>query len=293
MKALLMVTTAIVVISAAPIPLHAADVGGPESGVSTILSFEGGYFFNASPRNAYFDPSDLILDSLSPLQPGAGGGQGRVELGQRLNRSWDYKFGLSAIIAGDDESSSSVDRTTASQSLAMQIVDGEVGYHLGALDSADLRLFAGLRGLHATNDLAWEEAGTNRGASFDDSVSALGPRLGVDLMLPFGGDRFALVGSAAGSVLFGSMESTIATSRNDPAPAEIQDDRTIWNVEAMAGVSMALGANAGLTLGYRAAEFSNLVEDRSDLDKYGNFSDDGSSSVLLHGPFARLTVEIP
>jgi len=71
------------------------------------------------------------------------------------------------------------------------------------------------------------------------------------------------------------------------------ETETIWNVEGMAGVSFGIGENADLTLGYRAALFSGLMSDRSDVEWGGDFSDDGRSDLLVHGPFARLIVEIP
>ena len=61
----------------------------------------------------------------------------------------------------------------------------------------------------------------------------------------------------------------------------------------MAGMAFVVGDNATLTIGYRAAQFGDLMADRSDIDNDGPFSDDGPSDLLVNGPFARLTIEIP
>jgi hypothetical protein len=60
----------------------------------------------------------------------------------------------------------------------------------------------------------------------------------------------------------------------------------------MAGLSMAISEGANLTLGYRAAEFGGLVNERAKLGGL-TFTGKGQSDLLVHGPFARLTMELP
>lgn len=294
MKKLLFATTAIVAFAAQVQFGQAADAGpsGYVDFPTAYISFEAGYDFNASSENVDFEDDDDKLGDLNSLQPGDGGWQGRVALGQRLNEDWDYRVSLSAVVLGADDAQDG--EAEASQSASLQTLDLEVGYHPADLGALEARLFAGIRGLHAQSETNWQ-ADSSKLGQFEDRVYALGPRIGMDLAVPLDTHAIALVGSVSGSVLFGSVQSDESYSGGffDDYDISSSDSQTIWNVEGMAGVSFGIGESADLTLGYRAAQFSGLMVDRSDVDKAGDFSDSGQSDLLLHGPFARLTVEIP
>lgn len=323
MRRFLLTTSALVALVTASSLANAADpeAQGYFDYPTTFISFEGGYFFNASPENASFGSgysSDADkLGSLDSLKPGAGGAQGRFELGQRLDDTWDFKVGLGMITQREDTSDTNFSvkpipsellvvsgTASAAQKIDMQIADIEVGYRPDDLGSLQTRLFGGFRGLHAQTELTLEgtsnfSLGTFNGADklgggFDgqatDDVFVLGPRVGVDLALPVNGHDVALVGSASGSVLFGTVESSTGWAGGSESSS---DSLTVWNVEGMAGMSVGIGERANLTFGYRVAEFGGLTVDRSDVDKMGDFSGDGQSDLLLHGPFARVTIEIP
>ena len=295
MKRFLLTTTAIAALAAHVHLAHAADATGYADFPSAFISFEGGYYFNASPENVDFDDDDFELGNLDSLRPGEGGWQGRFEFGQRLNEEWDYKLGLSAIFLGSESTSDSAENSEASQETNLQILDLEVGYHATAIDGIDARLFVGARGLHAASETSWQ-ADDDKLGQFNDEVYAIGPRIGVDLAVPLDTHDVALVGSLSGSLLFGTVDSDVSYRDDVFYPdfdIDTMDTQTIWNVEAMAGVAFGIGERADLTLGYRVAEFGGLTVDRSDIDKTGDFSTNGQSDLLLHGPFARLTVEIP
>lgn len=310
MKNILLATTAIVAFAVQLHWAHAADIEpvGNVDYPTTFISFEGGVLFDASPSNLGFDAEDDKLGGLGSLGPGTWGGEGRFEFGQAIDRHWDYRIGLSAFALGEDTSQGTSDPSDtdisgvahARENISLQLLDAEIGYRTDDVGALQTRLFAGLRGLHSVTETKWDYDGQgaydrDKLGDFNDEVFALGPRIGLDLALPLSGSNVSLVGSASGSVLFGDTGSRYRfDDGNGGGKLSLwSDSETIWNVEGMAGVAFAIGKNADLTLGYRAAEFSNLMSDRSDVDKEGEFSDDGRSDLLVHGPFARLTVEIP
>lgn len=313
-KRFLLASTALVAFAA---HMHFAQAAEAESVgyvdlPTTFLSFEGGVLFNASPSSTHFDEDDEKLGDLGSLGSGDPGWQGRFELGQRLNDQWDYKVGIAALsipqgtshdaISTDD----AVGDARASQTTSLQLIDAEIGYRPQDIGILQTRLLAGVRGLHSSTRTNWDYQSQgsevfDKLGEFDDEVYAIGPRVGIDLTVPMAETGISLVGSASGSVLFGSIASSyryegfgsVLGPSDDYISSKTIDNQAIWNVEGMAGLSFDLGETADLTLGYRAAQFDGLMVDRSDIDKTGDFSADGNSSLLVHGPFARLTVAIP
>lgn len=293
----LLATTAIVVF-AAPVGLaRAADIdpAGNADYPSAFISFEGGVVFDGSKSNMSFAEDDDKLGELGSLQPGDWGGEGRFTFGQQLHNDWDYRVGVAAIFLGEDTSSAK--GAEASQKTSLQTLDVEIGYRPGDLGALQTRLFAGVRGLHSATTADWshnsEDDKFGRSGEFNDDVYAIGPRIGADLLIPLSASNVALVGSASGSVLLGNAESAYRYEGIDSELTRSISSETVWNAEAMAGVSFGVGERAELTLGYRAAQFWNVMADRSDIKVDGSFNEDGRSDLLVHGPFARLTVDIP
>lgn len=294
MKKFLLTTTAIIALATQIKLVRAADIDpvGNMDFPTTFLSFEGGVMFDASPSDVSFDEDDAKLGDLGSLQPGDWGGYGRVELGQRMSADWDYKVGVAAVFLSED--SVSGEDAEATQKTSLQILDAEIGFHPKDIGAIQPRLFAGIRGLHSISETHWAKDDHIKLGEFDDDVFAIGPRIGLDLVIPLDSTNLSLVGSASGSVLFGSVDSSYNyTNKGSDDLTRWNASQTIWNLEGMAGVSLDVGESADLTLGYRAAQFSGLMSDRSDIDKNGDFSEGGTSDLLVHGPFARLTVSIP
>jgi len=233
MKRFLLASTAIVALASHLHVARAADIDavGNVDYPTTFISFEGGVMLDASPSNLSFDDEDDKLGGLDSLQPGDWGGQGRVELGHRLNSEWDFKVGLAEIFLGEDTAQGAPDLTNtdiiegeanASQKTSLQLVDLEVGYDSQDVGALQTRLFAGVRGLHSTTDAGWVYEGQavdigddEKLGNFNDEVYAIGPRVGVDLALPLNDSNILLVGSASGSVLFGNIESQYEYDDND------------------------------------------------------------------------------
>jgi hypothetical protein len=312
LKRLLLTTTAVAVLALHARLAGAADVdavGNVDLPV-TVISIEGGALFDASPANLSFDEDDDKLGGLGSLQPGGWGGQVRLEMGQRLNSDWDFKVGLAAIELQEDtahaasspEFTAGSGEANASQSTKLQIFDADIGYQTDGLGTLEVRLFGGVRGLHASVNADWDYEGEaafvgddEKLGRFGDEIYAVGPRVGVDLALPLNHSNMSLVGSASGSVLYGNIQSQyhFDDGGNRVETTHWTEIESMWTIEGMAGIAFEIGQTADLTLGYRAMQFNGVVPDRSDVGSNGEFSDGGQSDLLVHGPFARLTVEIP
>jgi hypothetical protein len=306
--------------SASPSLANDADGKADRLSPPSYVSVEGGVAFNASDDNLAFDPADDKLGDLGALAPGDDGWQARVEYGRSLDPVWDYRIGAGLIVLGDDAASSDVEydlpdvlgfpdsilaTTSAAQDLNIGLVDLDVGFRPEIASGMDVRLFGGLRGLAASSDSEWSDKlgifpGSVEGG-FEDETWAVGPRIGVDLFVPLESERgIGLVGSLSGAALFGNRStdySSFSGGIMGPSGPEISDSFsesvTIWNVDAMAGLSVPLtNDGASVTLGYRAQSFQNLVTERSNVRSDGTYSDGGDGDVLIHGPFVKLTIPL-
>jgi len=309
MKKFLLTTTAIVAFATHLQLARAAEVEpiGSMDYRETFMSFEGGLVFDASPANSDFDNDSDKLGTLASLQPGDWGGQGRFELGQQLSNNWDFKITAASTFLSHNDEKESVDTSTstgvaeASQKTSFRTFDVEVGFQTDGFGSIDARLFAGARAMHSTTELDWNFEGdviklgdTTEHGEFRDDVWAIGPRVGVDLAVPLNSTSVSLVGSASGSLLYGNGRSQYDYDGDDRGEhTDWSDSEKIWNVEVMAGVALDIDDNAALTIGYRAARFADLVAERSEIQSDGNFDKGGTSDLVVHGPFARLAIEIP
>lgn len=292
-----MSTTAIVAILAYSQLARAEDIVSIERRVypRSFISVEAGSVFDASQPNLSFSPNDAWLADLSPLRPGRRGGYFRYQFGQQIDNGGDIRTSLSHFDLSNDTTQG--EQANAKQNTRLNVVDAEIGYNLADGGVLHSRLFGGGRILTSLTQSEWsidDKVGTH--GHFDDRVFAIGPRVGLDLTLPLKDSEIAsamgqtttLVGSASGSLLFGHIDtqSTLNSSLSDHI------DRTrIWNVEGMAGAAFEINKTSKLTIGYRAAKFGGMSE-HSDVDKSGDF-ENGKSDLLVHGPFARMTVDIP
>jgi hypothetical protein len=278
---------------------QAADISAERfeaahAGAITTISVEGGILYNQSDSNLGFDPDDKLGD-MDDLDPGGDGWHTRVDLTRTIDPMWDMSAGLGVL--GFNLSEDSSLGVNAEQDLSVGLADVVVGYKAETESAVDLRLFAGFRGLYASNEAYWEEFGDEKDGTFEDTTWSIGPRAGVDLALPVDlstGAKF--VGSLSAAALFGTRQSDFDFV-NNATPSENfstngSEFTTIWNFEAMAGLNTPLGNNAHLTTGYRVQSFHNLVADRSDVNDDGSYVDDGDGDLIVHGPFVTLSVTL-
>src|SRR5690606_24399611 len=145
---------------------------------STSVYVDGSYLLNDSSRNLFFDSADF--DDLSSLQPGDDGGEFRAGVNFRRDPVGDIGVGGGLAVLGDQEVVT--EDELARQKLRIATADVEVGYRPLLGTSTDVRLVGGLRALTADTRSYWETE--DKSGRFDDSLWAVGPRVGIELTQP-------------------------------------------------------------------------------------------------------------
>jgi hypothetical protein len=260
-------------------------------------SFEGGFNFSAGDRNMAFDPGDDKLGELDALRSGDDGFEARLEFGKTIDPVWDFKAGLGIVWLGDDSDGEPA-TSAAEQNLGIALGDLEMGYRPQLAAPMDIRFSGGVRGLAASGRSGWSGDGSDKVGEFNDETWAIGPRVGLDVLLPVDEERgLSLVGSVAGAALFGQRRTTYdyLDSGNPPAVQKSYSESvSIWNVDVSAGVNKTLSGGANFTVGYKAQAFQNLSANRYDIgsDDVNDYVEDGHRDVLVHGPFLKFTVPL-
>jgi hypothetical protein len=273
------------------------------------VSLEGGWLINESPDNFAFSGN---LAAGGSLAPGRNGSSLGVEIGGPFNPLYDWRARWrsnilstatgqgSTVVNGDTESAQ------ANNALRFYTFDGEIGYRP---PGTPLRLFAGARALKARNTINYgysqqDKFGTTTTGSgtHDADLFGIGPRAGLELTVPFPERRAfaALNGSVA--AIFAKRDHTFSGTESidgfTPSTTMVVQDYsrhlTIFNAEATATLGYRLTNNASVEVGYRVQYFSNMLPQISQVN-VGNVSGvvSGDSSVLVHGPLAKLTIAWP
>ncbi len=308
-KSVLLGSVSVVAITAAAAPAIAQDNTVPD-GYS--LSVEGGFLMG---------PNDLARDKLGYY--GGYGSAGVVEiqdnvgyraaisLGKRIDPLWDLRVGAS--LNHQLESVSTVEFTYSSGGSSGEVLlemrndfdfenlDFEAGYTPVLDGNFQVRLFAGIRGLHYTDsaDKLGTTYSTSAGYSSGGTISLLttsefigaGPRIGVEGSTRFGGN-FGISGMLAGAVIHGLERTSGSVTISEfsgasagfnatiPLPGS-EEWKTILDLEASLGLDYFVAEQTKLTLGYRAEQLFNVG---------GNsfyYSSGGSPDRLVHGPFVK------
>ena len=175
--------------------------------------------------------------------------------------------------------------------LDFDTLDAEFGYRPGDAWPFGLRLFAGLRGLHAWDSLRYRYAEDGAEYQFRSSADTwgLGPRAGLDWLHRYRDSRFGFVGSVSGAALFASSDITTRRDQTGEEPFRNADDRgrTVFNLEGSFGAVWFISAESNLTLGYRAQKWWN-IRNAQETDGGGNVIDARDDDVLVHGPFLKV-----
>jgi hypothetical protein len=219
---------------------------------------------------------------------------------------------------GEGSSGGGADFAQANNALRFYTFDGEFGYRPAG---TPLRLFAGARVLKARNTINYgyqeqhppDKFGTSTttgSGTHEADVFGIGPRAGLELTVPFPEPRafVALNGSVA--AIFAKRDHSFSGTENTngfvfvPGPVPVSTTTTvaqdygrhltIFNAEATAMFGYRLTNNASFEVGYRVQYFSNMLPQIGQVD-VGNVSGvvSGDSSVLVHGPLAKLTIAWP
>ena len=293
----------------------------------SFISVEGGYWFNNSARNLAFDPDDFLVQHLSPLKPGRDGGTFAVAFGRTFGPQWDwavaYRYASlrTSSVSSSAASSFSTGLTgtdsvdaSASNRFWYQHLDLEFGYRPPQWQAANVRVFFGSRVLHARNKIHYQHDGVttitspplgdfDKLGNFEHDINlwGFGPRAGLQASLPLAQSPLSLDASGSAAAIFSRVNHKTAFSfMNENFPDDdigsgttrTRSSPIVYNLEG----SLALGYRPSNTLsvqvGYQAQQWWNLATGITSADSEGRFQS-GRSDVLVHGPFAKLTVELP
>lgn len=185
--------------------------------------------------------------------------------------------------------------TEARSNFAYDVIDFEAGYTLN-LGPANVRFIAGIRTafLEHTVDAFYTEGGDTFVVKRIVDQWGVGPRVGVEGLLPLGSSGLHLTAAGNGSVMFGERERT-DTLKGDVAFASIPipimvDSQTTYNANAELGigygVEMGNDNSILIILGYRGEAWWDVTDTATTGPiKLGDSDED----QFFHGPFLRGT----
>jgi hypothetical protein len=265
------------------------------------FSVEGTYLFNGSPSNLDFDPSfNFPLQLISPLRPGRNGGRAEIAFGALIDPTWDWRVAVSAAWLRSNSvavTTPFAESAAASDKLRYQTFDGEIGARTSG-PGAVLRAFAGVRVLHAKNEINYTFDDGFKLGNFDHNTElwGVGPRAGFEATVPLNATPAFVNLSGSASAIFSrrshDFNFSVVGFGDERGSANLDRSLTVYNAEATAALGYRFSALSSIQVGYRVQQWWNLVPQVSQADRNGNFVS-GESDVLTHGPFAKLTVGLP
>ena len=264
---------------AAPVA-NAADavVLPPEVNAIDYLSFEGGPLWN----NANFDRSSDKYGKMADED----GFYAAATYRRLFKPEWDWQITATGTWV-DTSSTGGFGRFKSD--LDFQTIDFDFGYHPGA--NPLYRLLFGIRTLHMNDRLTLTDGGFEYG-SYEGKGWAFGPRAGFQTETMLGGSRFGFLAEGSGSILFGSFDNKYFDSVLAPPTTSSDDHRTVYNVEALAGLTWHATNQFTLTAGYRIQKWWNLRSGATATDGslFPPYSVSADKDPLFHGPFLRVAV---
>jgi hypothetical protein len=196
---------------------------------------------------------------------------------------WDWQVTATGTWVDTSSSGSAGDFES---DLKFQTIDFDFGFHPGG--NPLNRFLIGIRALHLNDELSLTSGGATYG-TYESEGWAFGPRAGFQTETMLGGSQFGFVAEGSGSVLFGSFDKDYFDSIGDPPSTSSDDNETIYNLEALAGLSWHATSQFTLTAGYRVQKWWNFrsgaTATDSDLPEVYTISAD--EDPLFHGPFLR------
>lgn len=290
-KSLLLGSVSAVAVNAATTAAQAQDAMVPDG---YFFSVEGGFLMS---------DNTLAEDKLGSIGS-AGvvdiqdnrGYRAAISLGKRIDPFWDLR--IRGSINHQRESVSSFTTTSGGSGFFgtyrtdfdFENLDFEVGY-MPALDgNFNVRLFAGVRGLHFRDSQAFSLTEDKLGGlmvdlDVDSEFIGAGPRLGASASTRLGDSNFGISGMVAGAMIHGvqrtTASETVSSGGSLIVDGTLTDEewKTILDIEGSLGLDYFFAEQTKLTLGYRAEQLFNVS---------GPFSPDGeSANRLVHGPFLR------
>jgi hypothetical protein len=276
-----------------------------------FLSVEGGLLFNDSQRNLSFAPDDQFLVGLNALRPGHRiGSTVGIAFGWMVDPSWDWAVRFRHNNFGTSEETSST--AFARSRLHYETIDGEVGFYVPMWRPANVRVFAGPRVLHSSNQISYgyhtfaDSPGgpLDKLGQYDHDVSlwGFGPRAGLEASVPLGDWPVSLNVGGSGSVLFSHVthqnsfsflnQEFIGPNDTGSGSSRERSARTVYNLEGNVSVVYRIAPPVAVHLGYQAAQYWSLNTSIVNATFRGPFQI-GRGNVLSHGPFVRIVFDLP
>ncbi|TAK50070.1 MAG: porin family protein [Xanthobacteraceae bacterium] len=179
--------------------------------------------------------------------------------------------------------------------LGYETLDAEIGRRLQLSDPLALRVFAGVRAIHARDRIEEIALGFfSVGQKATAESWGAGPRAGLEFSWRLGGQPVFLTGGVDGSVLFGraNQEWVFDTFGGTPPFFVLNSSNpaTMYTLGGKLGVTWFASPGTSFTVGYQAEQVWNLRQAFSDIDAGDVGAIDGRGHNLVHGPFARVAV---
>ncbi|MGC1780660.1 MAG: Lpg1974 family pore-forming outer membrane protein [Xanthobacteraceae bacterium] len=135
--------------------------------------------------------------------------------------------------------------------------------------------------------------------SHDVDLAGIGPRAGFEASVPlaFTTAPITFDVSGAGSVIFTLVKDSYSYSSTVTTPAvtggaETDSNPIVYGLEGKAGLSYHMSNSTTLEAGYQVEQWYNLATNASLATDTGGYQS-SRSNVLVHGPFGKITVELP
>lgn len=251
----------------------------PPAEVSPInyMSIEGGPLWNNGDFDQAYDKYGDIDDE--------NGFYVAATYRRMFQPDWDWQVTVTGTWV-DTSASVDGDFLKFESDLDFQTVDFDFGYHPGA--NPLNRLLFGVRALHMRDRLNIKSFGGQvEEASYEAKGWAFGPRAGFQTETMLGGSQFGFVAEGSGSILFGSFDRDYFDGFGDPSSTSSDDSSTIYNLEALAGLSWHATSQFTLTAGYRVQKWWNLRENATATYSNQDYTISAEEDPLFHGPFLR------
>lgn len=312
-KSILLGSVSAVALASVASAAHAQDMTVPDG---FTVSVEGG---------ALFGPNTVAEDKLgSGFGSGPSGGvvniqdnvgyRAAISLGKQIDPFWDLRVTgalnhqmtsksdvQSSIYNGGGSGGSGFFENfygTLETDFDYETMDFEVGYRPMLTENMEVRLFAGLRGLHYRDSMDKMGYISSSGGGGGDKVGygadvsseffGVGPRVGIEASTRLGDSMFGVSGMLAGAALFGTArtdgEATLMSGGDSitvPYPGQ-EEQITVYNLEAALGLDVHVDPQTKVTVGYRA-------EGLFGVDNLFSSGGSGGSDRWTHGPTIKLT----
>jgi hypothetical protein len=106
------------------------------------------------------------------------------------------------------------------------------------------------------------------------------------------GSGSAIFSHATHDFNFAFNNQTFPAAITGSGSSSVTSSRTIYDLEASAALSYHFGHAATVAAGYQVQQWYRLATSVNLANSTGGFVD-GTNNVLVHGPFAKITVELP